>query len=188
MDLKNIIENFKPYNEQEQKDKETFLKWMDSFEDLLTRNNEFAHFTSSAFVVNKEKTKVLMIYHKIYDSWGWTGGHADGEDDLLSVALREVEEETGVKKLKPVSNDIFLLDILSVIGHFKRGKYVSAHVHLSVAYLIEADENEPLRIKEDENSGVAWVPIGEVVAKSTEPHMKILYKKAIDKIQSFSEV
>jgi ADP-ribose pyrophosphatase YjhB (NUDIX family) len=186
MNLRDIIENYKPFNEQEQKDKETFIKWIDTFDDVLTRNNVFAHFTSSAFVLNKERTKMLMIYHNIYDSWGWTGGHADGEQDLLGVALREVQEETGVKNLKPLINDIFVLDTLGVQGHFKRGKYVSAHVHLSVAYLVEADENEPIKIKEDENSGVAWIPIEEVVAKSTEPHMRTIYQKAIDKIKTFN--
>ena len=90
MSLKEKIQNYKPYNEQEEKDKEIMLKYIDTFDDVLTRNNEFGHFTASAWVVNKERTKVLMIYHNIYNSWAWTGGHADGEDDLLSVAIREV--------------------------------------------------------------------------------------------------
>lgn len=72
MELRKEIEDFKPFNEQEEKDKETILKWMDTFEDVLTRKNEFSHLTSSSFIVNKERTKVLMIHlihHNIYDSW-----------------------------------------------------------------------------------------------------------------------
>lgn len=182
MELRKLIEEYVPFDEQETKDKEIILKYMDTFDDVLTRDNEFGHFTSSAFVVNKNMDKVLMIYHNIYDSWAWTGGHADGEDDMLSVALREVEEETGVKNIKPLTEEIFLLDTLPVLGHFKRGKYVPAHVHISVAYLVEADENEIIRIKEDENSGVEWIPIEEVVSKSTEPYMERVYDKAIKKI------
>lgn len=74
---------------------------------VLTRKNEFSHLTSSSFIVNKERTKVLMIHHNIYDSWAWTGGHADGEVDLLSVALRETQEETGIKSATPLSNICF---------------------------------------------------------------------------------
>jgi len=184
MKLKKMIKEFKPFNEQEKKDQEILLKYINTFDDVLTRANEFAHFTSSAIVLNKDRTKALMIYHNIYDSWGWPGGHADGEEDLLTVATREVQEETGVKTLKALSEEIFLLDTLPVIGHFKRGKYVPAHIHLSIAYLIEADEFEELRIKEDENSGVKWISLEEIVETSTEPYMKVVYQKAIEKLKA----
>ena len=97
-DLKTKIENYNPYNEQEEKDKQTMLKYIHTFDNILTRENEFGHFTASSWVVNKERTKVLMIYHNIYQSWAWTGGHSDGEADLLKVAIKELKEETGVHK------------------------------------------------------------------------------------------
>ena len=184
MELREKIEKYVPYNEQEEKDKNTILKYMDTFEDTLTRNNEFGHFTASAWVVNKERTKVLMIYHNIYKSWAWTGGHADGESDLLSVAVREVKEETGVENVKVLDDDIFSLEIVCVNGHIKRGKYVSSHVHLNVTYLLEVDENETLRIKEDENSGVKWVPIDEVEVTSNERWVKEkVYRKLNEKLK-----
>ncbi|ATW28231.1 NUDIX hydrolase [Candidatus Formimonas warabiya] len=178
-----LIKRYPAQTEQEKKDQEIILDCIDKFDNILTRDNEIAHITSSAFVVNKMKDKVLMIHHNIYHSWSWTGGHADGEEDLLSVAIKEVKEETGVKNIYPVTGDIFSLDILPVLGHFKREKYVSAHVHLSVAYLFEADEGEPLMVKEDENSGVKWVPIDEVNIYSNEPHMQTVYKKLISRIK-----
>lgn len=177
------INKYKPYNEQEKKDKDIILHCIDTFNNILTRDNELAHITSSAFVVNKAKDKVLMVYHNIYNSWSWTGGHADGEEDLLAVAIREVKEETGVKNIQPVISDIFSLDILTVIGHIKRGKYVAPHLHLSIAYLVEADENEMLVVKEDENSDVKWIPIEEVNTYSNELHMQKVYKKLIAKIK-----
>ena len=179
--LRREIEEYKPYNEQEEQDKKVILKYIDTFDDVLTRNNEFGHFTASAWVVNKAKTKVLMIYHNIYKSWAWTGGHSDGKSDLLNVAIREVKEETGVKDVKPISDDIFSLEIICVNGHVKRGKYVSSHVHLNVTYLLEADEDEELKIKEDENSGVRWVDIDKAVELSNEAWMKGIYKKLIEK-------
>lgn len=176
------IKEYIPCNEQEEKDKEIILNCIDTFDDILTRSNRVCHITSSAFVVNKKRDKALMIHHNIYNSWSWTGGHADGDEDLLSVAIREVQEETGVKSVKPISIKIASLDILHVIGHIKKGEYVSPHLHFSIAFLAEVDENEVLIVKEDENSEVRWFLLEEVNIKSSEPHMKRVYEKLIFKI------
>lgn len=182
--LKGNIVRFIPYNEQEEVDRNIMLKYINDFDDVLTRQNEYGHFTSSAFVLNKERTKILMIYHKIYNSWAWTGGHSDGDSDLLYVAMKEAKEETGIKNVAPISKDIYSLELINVNGHEKRGKYVGSHIHLNVTYLLEADENEEIHIKEDENSGVKWVPINEVLKMSSEPWVRDrVYAKIIDKMK-----
>lgn len=188
MNLKEQIENYKPYNEQEEKDKETMLKYINTFDDVLTRNNEFGHFTASSWAVNKQRTKVLMIYHNIYKSWAWTGGHADGEENLLNVAIRELKEETGVKNVKVLNNNIFSLEIICVDGHVKREKYISSHVHLNVTYLLEVDEEETLKIKEDENSGVKWVNIEDVEKVTDEKWVREnIYRKENEKLKILFE-
>ena len=176
------VKNYNPYNEQEEKDKELILKCINDYDDLLFRENPIAHITSSGYIVNKNRTKVLMIHHNIYNTWAWTGGHADGDKYLIHVAIKEAMEETGVKNFKLVSNEILSLDVLPVTGHIKKNKYVSSHLHLSVAYLLETDENENLVIKEDENSGVMWIPIDRIAEYSSEPHMINLYNKFNEKI------
>ncbi len=183
MDLKEDIISYIPVNEQEEKDKEFILRAMDDYEDVFTRENEVLHFTASAWVVNKSRDKVVMVYHNIYNSWAWAGGHADGEENLLNVAKREVEEETSLKHIKVLNEGkIMALDVLPCAGHFKRGKYVSTHIHLSAAYIFEADDEEELKIKEDENSNVAWQPIDKAVELSSEPHMKPVYQKLVNRI------
>ena len=183
-ELMEQIANYIPYNEQEERDQNLILNWIEEQENAFSRENKMAHMTASAWVVNPERSKVLMVYHNIYDSWSWLGGHADGEKDLLSVALREVKEEAGISKVRPVSKDIFSLESLTVDGHVKKGTYVSSHLHLNVTYLLEADPEETLSVKADENSGVAWFSPEEALARSTEPwFVERVYTKLLKKMK-----
>lgn len=180
--LQKLIENYTPSNEQEASDKQNILKLMNTYNDLLHRTNEFAHFTSSSFVFNKAKDKCLMIYHNIYDSWAWTGGHNDGDPDPFNVAAKELVEETGITNFKPISKEIFALDIMGVNGHVKRGKYVSTHLHLNTTFVFEADEQDTLTANPEENSGVQWIKISELQQKVRETHMLPIYNKIINKV------
>lgn len=184
----NYIEELKQYHprsEQEAADREMILRYIEAFPDtILTRENGFAHMTGSSMIFNRERDKVLMAYHNIYRSWSWTGGHADGEEDMLLVAEKEAKEETGVETLKVLSKDtaknfLVAVDVLPVWGHVKRGRYITSHLHLNLSYLFEAEEKEILHIKEDENSQVAWMPVSEVKTKVTEPDMIHVYEKLI---------
>lgn len=184
MELSKQIENYIPVNEQEEKDKPLLLEWLKEPE-VFTRQNKKAHFTSSAWVVNPKRTKVLMIYHNIYDSWAWMGGHADGETDLLAVALREAKEESGITDIRALSEDIASIEIVTVSGHEKRGEYVSSHLHLNVTYIFEAPEDQSLFIKPDENSGVMWIDCDDIKNKSTEKwFVERIYPKLIEKMKT----
>ena len=177
------IEHYTPFNEQEETDKQLILNWIRNNTNPFSRENTVAHMTASAWVVNQDKSKILMVYHNIYNSWSWLGGHADGETDLLAVALREVKEEAGISHVSPVSEEIFSLESLTVDGHVKKGKYVPSHLHLNVTYLLEADSEEVVSIKADENSGVAWFSPEEALKKSTEPwFVEHVYSKLIEKM------
>jgi 8-oxo-dGTP pyrophosphatase MutT (NUDIX family) len=183
MDIERAIALYTPFNEQETQDKDLILHCLATEKDVFSRDNALAHMTASAWVVNSKHDKVLMVYHNIYQSWSWLGGHADGDRDLLAVALREVQEESGLRQLNPVMTDIFSLESLTVDGHEKHGHYVSSHLHLNVTYLIEADETEPLKIKKDENSGVRWFSLEDAIASSTERwFQKRIYRKLNDKL------
>lgn len=181
------INAYSPCSEQEEKDKALIISFLEHNEDAFLRTNTLAHMTASAWVVNKDRTKVLMVYHNIYHSWSWLGGHADGEQDLLAVAVREVQEEAGIQNVRPVSDEIFSIEVLTVDGHEKKGQYVSSHLHLNVTYLLEADEEEHVHIKADENSGVAWFSPEEALQKSTEPwFVERIYAKLIRKQRLFA--
>lgn len=177
------IWNYKPTCEQEEHDRRLMLQYVELFPNTIgTRQCEIGHITASSLIFNKDRGKLLMVYHNIYHSWSWTGGHADGEEQLLLTAMREAVEETGVQGICPISREVQSLEILPVWGHFKRGSYVCSHQHLNFSFLLEADEEEALKIKEDENSAVAWIPLEELGEKVTEPEMMPVYEKLIGRI------
>ena len=127
------IRRYVPYNEQEEADKALILNWIEKNDDAFLRDNVVAHMTASAWVVDKDRSKVLMVYHNIYHSW-----------------------------------------------------YVSSHLHLNVTYLLEADSEEQVSVKADENSGVAWFTPEEALKKSTEPwFVERVYAKLVEKTKSW---
>jgi 8-oxo-dGTP pyrophosphatase MutT (NUDIX family) len=178
--IKDII-TFKPLTEQEEVDQKLIVDFIKKNDNSLTRDNKVAHVSSSGFILNKRMDKALMVYHKIYRSWSWTGGHADGESNLLKVALEEAREETGIENVKPLTEKIVTLDVLPVPSHFKHGKFVSAHLHLSIAYVLIADDTDRLVVKVDENSGVKWMKVKDIEKEVNELDMKLVYNKLINR-------
>ena len=183
--LRRAIEAYTPCNDQERRDRELLIIAIDRLDVPLTRDNPFAHFTASSWIVNPARTHVLMAWHNIYRTWAWTGGHADGESDLLAVALREAREETGIRQIRPVTSDIYSIEVLPVNAHVKRGQFVSAHLHLNVTYLLEADDTQPLRPMPDENSAVAWLPMNDAAENKEEPFMAVVYRMLNGKLGNF---
>lgn len=236
MALYQDIASYHPFNEQEAADRHVMLRALKTNRFCFDRKSQ-AHFTCSAWVVNPEKTQTIMVFHNIYNSWSWIGGHADGCSDLAAVALRELREETGVeharivspwecvdrpsrrpnadKKAKASTNEIsnemasaketpnevvnasapsptsplFSLEVLTVDGHEKNNRYISSHLHLNVTYLVEVDPSEALRVKPDENSGVKWVSLDQVLNMSDEPWIRErIYAKLLAKLNLLKQL
>ena len=184
MDYEQTIRAFVPRTEEQAQQQEMILWYLGrNREDVLTRENLAAHLTSSAMILNPRRNKALMVYHNIYQSWSWTGGHCDGDPDLIGVALREAGEETGLFKLTLWQPQPVGLDVIPVAAHYKSGRYVCAHLHLSVAFGMIGDDRLPLRIKADENSDVAWVPLTELWERTEkEPGMQTVYRNILDRM------
>lgn len=186
--LLDALVRYVPRCPQEEADREEMLKALVTLPAPFSRLSRTAHFSASAWIVNPARDRVLMVYHNLYDSWSWTGGHADGETDLLAVALREAKEETGLETIRPLREDIFSLEVLNVEGHEKCGRYVPSHLHLNVTYLLEADDTQPLRVKPDENSGVRWFTLAESLEKPSEKWMvERVYRKLNEKLSEMSK-
>ena len=187
MSIKNIIKSYTPVTKEEEIEKQSFLQFLDNFDEDFCgqRSNLVGHLTSSAWVVNKSRDSVVMAHHNIYKSWSWLGGHADGDKDLLYVAKKEVEEESGLSKILALSETPIDVAVINVNPHIKRNKLVPAHLHFNVTYLFEANEDDSLIHRPEENSGVKWVKNSEVLTESSEDCMKEIYTRIMRKAELF---
>lgn len=180
-DYLELLENYRPGDPREEADKALILECCRLYgPKVLTREALAAHLTASAFILTPDRQWTLLAWHNIYRSWAWTGGHADGEGDLLAVALKEAREETGVKSLTLLGEGPASLEAITVRPHQKRGREVAAHLHLNVSFLFLAEkEGQELAVRPDENSGVDWLPAREVDRWCNEEEMKPIYRRLL---------
>ena len=181
------IINYLPVNEQETQDKKLILDYYSKYKDTsFERECLTAHFSASCWIVDNTMEYVLLNYHNLYKNWGWLGGHADGDINLLNVAIKEAKEESGLINIKPYSNNFISLEVLPVIPHIKHNKFVSSHLHLNVTYLFTASMDDELHIKPDENSGLQWVKLDDAVVITNEECMKPIYAKLNNYVRKIS--
>lgn len=186
MNYKEEIEAYIPFDEIQLANKKKILKIIDENDRILYRDSWDIHFSSSGFIMDETLEYCLMAYHNIYQTFAWTGGHNDGDEDMLQVAMREAREETGIQRILKYS-PLLRLDILPVEAHMKRGKAVKAHFHINGTYLLIADKREDIHIKPDENSAVQWIGVDELDDYIKEKEMLGLYRQIIKQAQRLRE-
>jgi 8-oxo-dGTP pyrophosphatase MutT (NUDIX family) len=118
-----------------------------------------AHVTGSAWVVNARRDHVLLLHHRKHDQWFQPGGHADGDADILRVALRETSEETGLAPacIRLVDSAVFDVDIHTIPA----SEHGPRHEHIDIRFLIEMDDDRPVP-GNDESHQVLWIPLHQV--------------------------
>ncbi|MCH7408867.1 NUDIX hydrolase [Belliella sp. DSM 111904] len=154
--LRQSLENYRTPFDEEKAFAAEFIE-LTYDDDAFLRSREQGHFTASAWVVDKFRTHTLLTLHRKLNRWLQLGGHADGVENLLEVAMTEAREESGLTSLRFVGNGIFDID-KHIIP--QRGD-VPEHFHYDVRYLIEAELNEPLTLS-SESIDLAWVPFDTV--------------------------
>lgn len=155
--LLDLLENHNPSDNNERKMTNETIEFVKTNEDCFKRELLIGHVTGSAWIVNDARTHVLMMHHRKLNQWFQPGGHCDGDPDVLNVALKEANEETGLKKLKVVDGEIYDVDVHLI----PERKGIPAHYHYDVRFLIEADMNEPLIVTEESND-LVWVSLDKI--------------------------
>lgn len=158
-DLLTKLEQYSPEYEEEVKFRASFLSFIRNHPDCFERSLTEGHITGSAWIVNQGYDKALLTHHKKLDRWLQLGGHADGESDIIQVATKEAEEESGLKSLALASTEIFDIDIHPIPA---RGQEPQ-HLHYDIRFLFTADEYETFHVS-SESKNLSWVILDELSA------------------------
>lgn len=140
-----------------------FISFVEENENCFERALLKGHITASAWVINADRSAVLLIHHVKLDKWLQPGGHCDGDPDTLQVAAKECLEETGLET-KPVSREIFDIDIHTI----PQRKDIPTHLHYDIRYLLQAIPGIEIAASETETNQVLWVPLADVANYTTE--------------------
>ena len=149
------------------------LNFFDNHDGCFEKDNLPGHFTGSAWVISPDKNKILMTHHKKLNMWLQLGGHADGEKDLKSVAIKEAKEESGFNNSAILSNEIFDLDIHKIEPINKEPE----HLHYDVRFLLEADPNEQKIIISEESHDIKWIQLDDVLEHNSEASISRMLEK-----------
>ena len=133
-----------------------FLKLLHSSR-CYHRDHLPGHITGSAWIVDKDSSHILMLHHVKLNKWLQPGGHADGEENIYAVALKEAEEETGIKELKLLIPGIFDIDIHPIPA---RNDFPE-HLHYDVRFIFRANKKSSIQVS-TESHDVKWIPIQDV--------------------------
>lgn len=152
-----LLENYPLTDEWDRLQLERVRQFMQAHPDCFERSLAAGHLTGSAWIVSPGRDRVLLTHHRQVDRWLQLGGHADGDPDLFAVARREALEESGLGQVRPLSTEIFDLDVHLIPAR----PGVPAHYHYDVRFIFEADPAEPLVISPESND-LAWVELAAI--------------------------
>jgi 8-oxo-dGTP pyrophosphatase MutT (NUDIX family) len=152
------ISNYAPYDATEQGHKDAVLQLLNGTDECFERHNFPGHMTAGAWVLSKDKQRVLFTHHKFLNRWLQLGGHVDGEIDIIQAALREAQEESGIEDVVPLSLDIFDIDAHGIPENPKKNE--PAHMHYDLAFLFHA-QNDNFVIS-DESNDLKWFTVEDV--------------------------
>ena len=172
--LLNMLRAYQPYDRDERDMYETLIRFVETENDCFDRSLQHGHVTGSAWIVDYSHSKVLLTHHRKLDRWLQLGGHADGDADILRVALREAREESGISDIRPMSEDIFDVDVHPIPARDAEPR----HLHYDVRFLLEADASSPLVVS-SESKDLAWVSLSELTQLTTEQSIIRMMEKTL---------
>lgn len=147
-----LLRAYVPSDSEEKIYKERMLEFIAQHDDCFERSLAIGHFTGSAWLLNHDESHVLLMHHAKLDKWMQLGGHCDGDSDVLAVALKEAQEESGISNIIPVSEDIFDIDI-HLIPAFGNNQ---EHYHYDVRFLLQVNGPEPF-VQNRESKELRWI-------------------------------
>ncbi len=167
-----LLERYREENHEETDTVDRFVDFVSAHPDCFERSLAEGHITGSAWVVDKSGTRVLLTHHRQMNKWVQLGGHTDGHHDVLEAALREAKEESGIEGVRPLSGDIFDIDVHTIPA---RGGEPE-HFHYDVRFAVTVTDSEDYTVS-DESHDLAWVDVGRLSDYTAEESMLRMGRK-----------
>jgi 8-oxo-dGTP pyrophosphatase MutT (NUDIX family) len=152
IDLNELLHKYEPGNDVEKRFKKRMVQFLDSTRNPFERSNFVGHFTASCLLLNRNEDQALLMLHSKLNRWFQLGGHCDGNPNILNVAIKEAEEESGLLNVVPVISEIFDIDIHLIPG----SKDVPEHFHFDVRFLLKTTNDQSVK-KNHEAKELRWV-------------------------------
>ena len=172
----NKLREYQPYNQHERDMYETLVRFVETELNCFDRDLQIGHITGSAWIIDQSHTQALLTHHFKLDRWLQLGGHADGDPDVLRVAMREAREESGIDRIKPLTEAIFDVDVHSIPARDMEPR----HLHYDVRFLLEADAETPLVIS-GESKDLAWINLTDIAQITTEQSITRMVTKCLER-------
>ncbi len=155
--LLTLLEAHTPADATEEAMLQNTIQFVNQHPDCFERTLLVGHITGSAWIVDKTRTMTVLVHHRKLNRWFQPGGHCDGDSDVLNVAMKEAQEETGLF-VKPVDNRIFDVDVHLI----PERKNEPAHYHYDIRFMLEADPMQAFQIS-TESKELRWVSLENVL-------------------------
>ena len=152
--LLDLLADYRQQQPTESITADELVEFVQSNADCFERSLLCGHVTGSAWLVSDDNSSVLLTHHKKLDRWLQLGGHADGDSDVFSVALREAEEESGLSHIELACPGVFDIDIHTIPAR----KSEPEHFHYDVRFALRATGDQSFVVS-DESNHLAWVPV-----------------------------
>ena len=155
MKRQKLLQSLKSYNPsdyKEQKYKKEIISFVEKHSDCFERTLLIGHITASAWLLNKDETKALMLHHTKLDRWFQLGGHCDGDSDTLAVSIKEAQEESGINSIEALSKEIFDIDVHLIPARPNEPE----HYHYDIRYLLKVTSDEKV-IQNRESKALRWI-------------------------------
>ena len=170
-----LLQNYHPNDPAEITFKWEMLSFINKHPDCFERSLAIGHITASAMLLNKDRTKALLMHHAKLGRWCQLGGHCDGDPNVLAVAVREAQEESGIGSIVPLQHEIFDIDIYRVPA---RG-HEQEHNHYDVRFLLAVDSDEEI-VQNQESKELRWIEKDLAKLPTDSPSVIRMFKKWVD--------
>lgn len=172
MKILELLQSYHPIAAEEQSYRLQMIHFISEHENCFERSLEIGHVTASAWLLNSDHSKALLMHHTKLDRWVQLGGHCDGDSEVLKVAIKEAHEESGLLQIQPISSDIFDIDIHLIPA---KGS-IQEHYHYDVRFLLETTSNAPV-ISNKESKELRWIGLNPEELPTKERSVVRMFEK-----------